>query len=86
MNYVVDASYVKDYQIHLVFNDKKSGIIDLKETIQEDHRAIFEELKSLAEFRKFKADADTIIWNNGLDIAPEFLHDLLLRQQKNGKK
>jgi hypothetical protein len=84
MNYVIDASYVKDYQIHLVFNDKKSGIIDLQKIIQSDHRPIFKELINLEKFKKFKVDMDTIVWRNGLDLAPEFLHDLLLKQQKNG--
>ncbi len=85
MNYVLEASYVKDYQIHLVFNDKTSGIIDLKKTIQDDHRTIFKELEDLTKFKKFRVDADTITWNNGLDLAPEYLHDLLLKQQKNGQ-
>lgn len=83
MNYVIDASYVQDYQIHIVFNDKKSGIIDLKKTIQNDHRSIFKELVDLKKFQNFKVDADTIVWDNGLDLAPEFLHDLLTKQQKN---
>ncbi len=82
MNYVVNASYIKDYQIRLVFNDAKSGIVDLKETIQGDHRSIFKELKNLEEFKKFRVDADTIVWNNGLDLAPEFLRDLLIKQNE----
>lgn len=86
MNYVIEASYVKDFQIHLVFNDKKSGTVDLAQTIQNDHRPIFTELKDLEKFKNFKVDADTIVWNNGLDLAPEFLHELLLKQQKNDKK
>ncbi len=84
MSYVVDASYVKDYQIRLVFNDKKSGIVDLQKTLQEDHRSIFKELTNLEKFRKFKVDMDTIVWSNGLDLAPEFLRELLIKQ--NDKK
>ncbi len=86
MHYVINASYVKDYKIHLVFNDQKSGVIDLKNTILSDHRLIFQELKDPQKFKNFKVDADTIVWNNGLDLAPEFLHDLFLKQQKNDKK
>ena len=86
MNYVINASYIQDYQIYLVFNDKKSGIIDLKKTVQNDHRAIFKELKDLKKFKNFKIDADTIVWGNGLDLAPEYLHDLLIQQQKNDQK
>lgn len=84
MNYVTAATYVRDYQIRLMFNDKKSGIVDLKETVCADHRKIFRELTDLSEFKKFRVDADTIVWNNGLDLAPEFLRELLIKQ--NDKK
>ncbi len=86
MNYVTKASHIRDFQIHLVFNDKKSGIVDLSKTIEGDHRPIFKELNNVAEFKKFKVDMDTIVWDNGLDLAPEFLHDLLLKQQENDQK
>lgn len=84
MNYVTKASYIKDYQIHLVFNDKKSGVVDLSKTIKNDHRPIFKELMNLAAFKKFKVDMDTVVWDNGLDLAPKFLYDLLIKQ--NDKK
>lgn len=86
MNYVVNASYIRDYKIYLAFDDQNSGMIDLKETMSSDHRSIFGELINLEKFKNFKVDMDTIVWANGLDLAPEFLHDLLLKQQKNEKK
>jgi hypothetical protein len=85
MSHITEASYIKDYKIYLVFNDKKSGIVDLSKTICGDHRPIFKELKNQKAFRNFKVDMDTIVWSNGLDLAPEFLHDLLIKQQKNGQ-
>ena len=80
MNYVVEASYIQDYQIHLVFNDKKSGVVDLEKTIRDDHRTIFKELVDLTNFKNFKVEADTIVWHNGLDLSPKYLHDLLIKQ------
>ena len=71
------AKQVGDYQIELVFNNKKKGVVDLKNTIFTDHRDIFKELKDLNKFKKFKIEFDTLSWKNGLDLAPEFLYDLL---------
>ena len=47
-----------------------------------DHRKIFQELKDLNKFKKFKIEFDTLSWENGLDLAPEFLYDLLLNSNK----
>jgi hypothetical protein len=71
------AKQVGDYQIELVFNNKKKGVVDLKNTIFTDHREIFKELKDLNKFKKFKIEFETLSWENGLDLAPEFLYDLL---------
>jgi hypothetical protein len=82
MNYIISAKYIKDYKINVVFNDNKSGVVDLESVIKNDPREIFQELKDLKKFRQIKADMDTIIWDNGLDLAPESLYELLLEQNK----
>ena len=71
------AKQVGAYQIELVFNNKKKGVVDLKDMLFNDHRKIFQELKDLNKFKKFKIEFDTLSWENGLDLAPEFLYDLL---------
>lgn len=71
---VIKAHYIEDYKIQLVFNDRKKGIIDLKAIIMKDHRLIFNELSDIDKFKKFKLEADTIVWENGCDLAPEFLY------------
>jgi hypothetical protein len=76
------AKQVGDYQIELVFNNNKKGVVDLKNTIFTDTRDIFKELKDLNKFKKFKIEFDTLSWENGLDLAPEFLYDLLLNSNK----
>lgn len=72
---VTTASYVSEYKINLSFNNNESGVIDLESTIINDHRPIFNELKNIEKFRNFRVDMDTIVWDNGLDLAPEFLYE-----------
>lgn len=77
MIYVTHANYVNDYKIQIQFNNGKIGIIDLKDTIYNDHRDIFKELQDINKFKQFHVDMDTIVWENGLDLAPEFLCERL---------
>ena len=53
----------------------------MKVVICNDKRPVFRELVDITKFRQFKVDFDTIVWRNGLDIAPEFLYDLLMQRQ-----
>jgi hypothetical protein len=61
----------------LKFSDGAEGVVDLKETLFADARPVFVENRDLDAFRRFRLDHDTLVWENGLDLAPEFLRGLL---------
>ena len=71
---VLEARYVRAYIVWLKFRDGTSGEIDLGPELWGE---VFEPLKDLAFFRQFKVDpeCETLVWPNGADFAPEFLHD-----------
>jgi hypothetical protein len=75
--HVVDAQYERDYILRLKFNDGAEGLVDLAGQL---YGEMFEPLKDLSKFRSFKVDPElnTIVWENGADLAPEFLHKQLL--------
>ena len=77
MVWVIQARYLEGYKIWLCFSDGLEGTIDLEKTILEDSRPIFQALRDLEQFQQFQVDMDTVVWANGLDLAPEYLHDLL---------
>jgi hypothetical protein len=72
--HVKEAKYLHDFVIWLRFNDGAEGEIDLKNELD---GSVFQSLKMVEEFKKFKVDPDfeTIVWENGADMAPEFLYD-----------
>ncbi len=76
---VTSAEYAGDYKIKVTFNDSTSGIVDFKETILSDHLPIIRELIDIEKFKDFKIKLDTIFWNNGLDLAPEFIKELVCK-------
>jgi len=69
---VVNAKYLDRYRIAVTFNNGRAGVVDLKDVL---NGPVFEKLKDVDEFRRFKVDSelDTIVWANGADIAPEYV-------------
>ena len=70
---VTDVRYVRDYMVWLRFNDCIEGELDLR---RELHGEVFEPLRDKELFGSVKLHSDwhTIVWPNGADFAPEFLH------------
>ncbi len=68
------ATYLRDYRIHLTFDDGREGVIDLEGELWGE---VFEPLKDTDVFRRFRMDPelDTIEWPTGADLAPEFLYE-----------
>ena len=73
---VTKAEYVGDYKVVLQFDNGERKIVDLKDTIFNDRRAIFEPLRKKDFFRDFQLKFNTITWKNEADFAPEFLYEL----------
>ncbi len=68
------AEYVAAYRIWLRFADGRQGEIDL---VDELWGEVFEPLKDLSVFRRFQLDTElnTITWETGADLAPEYLYE-----------
>jgi len=75
--HVVEAHYERDYVLRVRFNDGAEGLVDLADEL---YGEMFEPLRDMERFKAFTVDPelDTIVWENGADLAPEFLHDRLL--------
>ena len=75
MHLVKKADYLKDYKVLLTFEDKKTKLVDLENHLEGE---IFEPLKEISFFRSFKLseEIDTIVWENGADISPDFLYKI----------
>ena len=76
MIWVTEATHVADFRLRLRFNDGIEGEVDLRETIFSDHREPIIQLKDPEKFRRFRVDMDTVVWENGADLAPEYLYEL----------
>ena len=64
---------MKDYTVWLHFDDGVTGEIDLPDRL---YGPVFEPLPDSEYFRTFEVHPElcTLVWANGADLAPEFLH------------
>ena len=71
---VLEARYVSGFTIWLRFRDGRTGEVDLAPAL---NGPVFEPLKDVNYFRRFSVhpEFETLVWPNGADIAPEYLHD-----------
>lgn len=83
--HVMEAEYVSGFIVRLRFGDGTVGEIDLKPEL---YGPVFEPLKNLKLFRQLRVDPEfhTLVWPNGADFAPEFLHEHVRRIKTSGKK
>ena len=84
--FIKEAKYLGGYKVELKFTNNRIGIVNLEDEL---YGTVFEPLKDIKLFStvKFDKDLETIVWDNGADLAPEFLfyksfqNDELLQEQ-----
>jgi hypothetical protein len=75
MNYtLLEARHVTQYIVWLRFSDGVEGEIDLRGEL---YGPVFEPLNDPETFKLLSVHPElhTLVWPNGADFSPEFLHD-----------
>lgn len=70
---ITKAKYIVDYKIELEFNNGEEYVVDHGNEL---NGTIFQALKDKNNFKQFSIKFNTIEWDNGADLAPEYLYDL----------
>ena len=75
--YLTEAACLREYKVFIRFDHGEEGVVDLEETAKKG--GVFAQFKDNKFFRQgeFCAQAGTICWPNGVDLAPEFLYNRL---------
>jgi len=61
-----------DYVLRLTFENGEEKIYDAKILLEKE---VFAPLKSIAFFNQAHIEGGTVVWNDELDIAPEYLYE-----------
>lgn len=75
MHFVTSVEYVSAYKLRLGFDDGSVRVVDLAGQLNGE---VFEPLKDLRRFKtaRLNRDIDTVVWENGADMSPDFLYEL----------
>lgn len=74
MIWVTEAKALPNFRLWVSFNNGTEGKVNLKDFIANDSRPIVAALRDPLAFSALRVDMDTVVWDNGFDLAPEFLH------------
>jgi hypothetical protein len=70
--HVLEARYLGDYRVWLRFSDGTCGEVDLSGELE---GPVFGPLRDVELFKRFAITRHTLTWDNGADLAPEFLSE-----------
>lgn len=75
MHFVKDVNYVSNYKLAIAFEDGITKLVDLEPYLDGE---IFEPLKDVSYFKtvRLEPELDTIVWENGADVSPDFLYEI----------
>jgi hypothetical protein len=80
---VVGVAVIGDYRLRLLFDDGTAGDVDFS---SREWKGVFVPLRDTKYFAAVKVDleAATVVWPNGVDLAPEMLYEEALKPVSRG--
>ncbi len=66
----------KDFTIELVYSPYQKRLFDVKPLLS---KGKFCDLKNWKVFKQVRVSFDTVSWNNGMDICPDFLYETSIK-------
>lgn len=69
---ITRVSTKKDYVLKIQFDNGESGTLDMKQFL---NFGIFRRLKDHSVFNNVRISFDTIEWEDGIDLDPEFIYE-----------
>jgi len=61
----------QDFSLAIVFDSGQEGILDMTPYLD---FGVFQRLKDYASFKRVRVAFDTVEWECGIDLDPEFIH------------
>ena len=68
---VKEVTPQEDFTLSVVFDNGERGILDMKPILE---FGIFQRIKDYDKFRRVRVSFDTIEWDCGVDLDPEFVY------------
>ena len=69
---VISVACEEDYTVSVAFENGEAGLLDMKPYLD---FGVFKEIKDPEIFETVHVSFDTIAWESGADLDPEFVYD-----------
>lgn len=79
---IVKVTPCEDYVLSVVFDNGESGTLDMRQFL---NFGVFRRLKDQDVFRRVRISFDTIEWESGIDLDPEFVYAKCKEAAQQGK-
>ncbi|MFZ2447245.1 MAG: DUF2442 domain-containing protein [Syntrophobacteraceae bacterium] len=66
-----------DHTLFLVFDNGRRGVLNMKPILE---FGVFQRIKDLDEFKRVRIAFDTIEWDCGVDLDPEYIYEKCERE------
>ncbi len=73
---ILEARYLGNFQIALIFSDGKEGTFDGRALLLRSG-TLLEPLRDENYFQRFFLDIGTLCWPNGLELSPSRLYEIV---------
>lgn len=80
---ITKAEYLEGYRLLVWFNDGALKVVDLAGYPHKPHLA---PLRDAGQICRFQLDLGTIIWDDEIDLAPEFLYNIAVDTLRPGDR
>jgi hypothetical protein len=80
MHFVRQVTYKSEYKLQLTFENGAVKTVNLEPYLDGE---IFDPLKDIDYFKTVQVnpDLDTIVWDNGADLSPDFLYKIGVEEE-----
>ncbi|WP_373500950.1 DUF2442 domain-containing protein [Desulfococcus sp.] len=78
---IIEVTSGEDYLLSIVFDNGESGTLDMKRFL---NFGVFRRLKDHDAFKRVRVSFDTIEWDSGIDLDPEFVYENCKAFEKQG--
>lgn len=75
MHFITAVEYEAGHRLILTFENGARRMVDLTTHLDGE---VFEPLRDIKQFQtaRLNKDIDTVVWENGADMSPDFLYDI----------
>jgi hypothetical protein len=76
---VIKVEPKENYQIYVEFDNEECGLLNMEPYLD---FGVFNKIRDLKAFAKVRVSFDTVEWEHGVDLDPQFVYEKCVKQKR----